>query len=645
MVKSIIVGVIAILLLTIAHIIRVYRWGLFISVYEKPDRKRLMRAITLGYLANYIVPFKLGDILRAFFAGRKMKTGKALAFSTVIVERIMDVIVVGTVFLALAIQGNPEGRDAAKFYIISAAAVILVVVMAFLLRAFVKKGVVLFARIFNTRLEGSVLVFCFSLISDFKNMLHRISILKLILSTIAMWGTYIASYYAFARYISFTSGEVTTWVDVFVNLFSQSSIVSNTGRVSFFWQQEAATPIEIFAFLFIPLVLLWIVSFFYKTQTMDYEDADSHFIKLLPQLDFSERLTFLENYFSNNNKKYIDSYLQLNRDIAIIRDYSAGSNATTMLCMDGNKTFFRKYAFGKDGDKLYDQVRWIESNTGRLPLPEIIKHSKTETYCFYDMPYDSHSVGLFEYVHSMPIQSGWAIIRQALESMENSLYKIDVKPADSDTIDAYITEKVEKNLEKIRKAKYISGLQKYEKIVINGVEYDNLEAYNKYLDREYLRGIFENDSYSVIHGDLTVENIICTRGDDGKDDFYIIDPNTGNLHESPNLDYGKLLQSIHGGYEFLMSTKDVSIHGNRIDFLFTGSSVYKDLHSKLKEYMLDNFGLERTRSVYFHEIIHWLRLMPYKIEKDEKRAVLFYAGMLIVMNDVIKMFADSAENV
>ena len=35
----------------------------------------------------------------------------------------------------------------------------------------------------------------------------------------------------------------------------------------------------------------------------------------------------------------------MNQGITILQDYSAGSNATTMLCMDAEKTFYRKYAF------------------------------------------------------------------------------------------------------------------------------------------------------------------------------------------------------------------------------------------------------------------------------------------------------------
>ena len=35
-----------------------------------------------------------------------------------------------------------------------------------------------------------------------------------------------------------------------------------------------------------------------------------------------------------------------------------------------------------------------------------------------------------------------------------------------------------------------------------------------------------------------------------------------------------------------------------------------------------------------HEVIHWLRLMPYKLNKDRKRAAMFYAGLVMVANDV-----------
>ena len=58
----------------------------------------------------------------------------------------------------------------------------------------------------------------------------------------------------------------------------------------------------------------------------------------------------------------------MNRGITILEDYSAGSNATTMLCMDTQSTFYRKYAFGKDGAKLAEQLDWLRARHGCLLL-------------------------------------------------------------------------------------------------------------------------------------------------------------------------------------------------------------------------------------------------------------------------------------
>ena len=115
-------------------------------------------------------------------------------------------------------------------------------------------------------------------------------------------------------------------------------------------------------------------------------------------------------------------------------------------------------------------------------------------------------------------------------------------------------------------------------------------------------------------------------------------PNTGNLHDSPYLDYGKLLQSIHGGYEFLMNTKKINYQDDKIEFLFTKSSIYYKLFDELVNYLEKKFGREALKSIFYHEVIHWLRLMPYKIEKNGERSLLFYSGLIMVINDVEERF-------
>lgn len=70
-----------------------------------------------------------------------------------------------------------------------------------------------------------------------------------------------------------------------------------------------------------------------------------------------------------------------------------------------------------------------------------------------------------------------------------------------------------------------------------------------------------------------------------------------------------------------MATKNVSIEKNHINFVFTKSESYTYLYSMLDEYMREHFTQERVKSIYYHEIIHWLRLMPYKIEKNGKKSI------------------------
>lgn len=631
--------IIAIVLVCLAHFIRTLRWELFVKTYEKPNTKNLLQSLSIGYFINSFIPFKAGDLVRAWISGRKMKNGRGFALATVIVDRYLDILVVGILF-AIFFAFNLDSADSVWFYMFLAVGVLAVTVLVYILRGYVKRILKNIAGIFNAGIEIRLLRFFWSLIWSFKDIFKKISKTRLLLETLGMWILYLASYYCFAAFLSHQGSNV-NWLDVFYMLFTKNSIhVGSLGAITFTQGMMNAQMIWTGIYLFAPIVILFVISLCLKSKDDETLDSEEEYLNLIPQLDENERLNFLETYFSNERREYIESYLKINQNILIIRDYSAGSNATTMLCMNNGKNFFRKYAFGADGDKLYQQIEWLQRFKDIIPLPDIMQYQKQDNFCYYDMPYDSQAVGLFDYAHSMPKENAWKFIKKATECLENSLYKVNQRPADKATIDEYIKSKVNKNLDKIMNAKYLKRLMEYDKIIINGRSFHNLPYYLPYLSEEHLYDIFKNDTYSEIHGDLTIENIICTRNADGEDDFYIIDPNTGNIHDSSNLDYGKLLQSIHGGYEFLMATKNVSIEKNRINFVFTKSEAYTYLYDMLDKYMRENFEEERVKSIYYHEIIHWLRLMPYKIEKNGKRVLLFYAGMLMVMYDVVNNFEE-----
>ena len=95
-----------------------------------------------------------------------------------------------------------------------------------------------------------------------------------------------------------------------------------------------------------------------------------------------------------------------------------------------------------------------------------------------------------------------------------------------------------------------------------------------------------------------------------------------------------LLQSLHGGYEFMMMTPRCTVQENHIDFQLTRSAAYDTLFEAVCDDLRARCGAAGLHSILAHELIHWLRLMPYKLNKDKKRAPMFYAGLVMVANDL-----------
>ena len=622
--------IISIILLAIAHIFKTLRQKQFVEIYEEPNTNRLLRGLSIGYALNLVLPLKLGTIYRIVYPGKKMKNGVSFSFATVIIDVILDFFTVTAIYGVFYLFKFDVGKYLNHYLIINITLIVLFL-LSLLFKKYIKKLSLKIAGIFNDQIELRALKVFYYIIAGFKDMLVRINKIKLLIYTIVPWVLYVLSYYFLGKYFRSTNIDF-GGLDIF-NLFYSASGLTTPTLYYVRNLLNKSQMIVMLLYVIIPIVILYLVSFIKIKNT-----KKSKYVELLPHNKIEDRLSFLQGYFNGENSDYYKTYIKLNEDAAIIEDYSAGSNATTMLCSKDGKTFYRKYSFGKDADKLHDQIVWIHKHEKKLTLTKIINEYYDKGVCSYDMPYVQGAVTCFNYVHTTQFKESWRTLKSALVDIDKNLHSLHRRPADRETIEAYVESKVIKNIDKIEKGHFIKPLLKYKYIYINGKKYHNLSYFNKYLNKDYLYEVFKNDYYSDIHGDFTIENIVFTKEKKKGKNFYIIDPNTGNLHDSPYLDYGKLLQSIHGGYEFLMNTKKVNYQDDKIEFLFTKSSVYYKLFDELVKYLEKKFGREALKSIFYHEVIHWLRLMPYKIEKNGERSLLFYAGLIMVLNDVEERF-------
>lgn len=434
----------SIISIVLGHLFKVYRWKQMIETYEKTDDSNLICALSIGYLINYLLPYRIGDIVRAIFSGKKMKNGISFSFATIILDRIMDVIIVAILFTVFYIIGYTSQviKDSMIFYIIFTILLIGTLGISLKYNKYIKMAIKKVAEIFNEKIELGILKLTWSFIQSFKDLIHNVNKIKILFSTILMWVFYLISYALYALTIT-KAGSNASIIDVFMSFFSKNNLdlTTYTAIQSYMVNYTKITLL----YIIMPIVILLIIAFIVSKLSKKIKQDDEK-MELLPHINPKDKLAFLETYFSGEQKEYFRSYIRINSDVAILKDFSAGSNATTMLCQYKGKSIFRKYSIGEDSKKLYEQVVWLNKHKDILPLAKILRYSYEEKVCFYDMEYIPEAITCFNFIHSKPINESWSILENVLNDLTQRLYITNKTDASKELIDKYIYTKVIRKL-------------------------------------------------------------------------------------------------------------------------------------------------------------------------------------------------------
>ncbi len=80
----------ALLLYFIGVWIRAIRWHFLLRSIKPVPVRSLFPVVVIGYMANDILPFRIGEVVRAFVLGQEQGISKAATLVTIVVERIFD---------------------------------------------------------------------------------------------------------------------------------------------------------------------------------------------------------------------------------------------------------------------------------------------------------------------------------------------------------------------------------------------------------------------------------------------------------------------------------------------------------------------------------------------------------------------------
>src|SRR5919108_2254115 len=128
-----VVVVIAFLTLDIAT--RAFRWRRLLVPIQDVPYPRTLAYLLIGYLANNVLPARLGELVRCHYLGDREGISRATALGTVVVERVVDIAVVVAIAAVAILVLSVRGVVASAVLVGGAIGVLLVVGLAFMIAA------------------------------------------------------------------------------------------------------------------------------------------------------------------------------------------------------------------------------------------------------------------------------------------------------------------------------------------------------------------------------------------------------------------------------------------------------------------------------------------------------------------------------
>lgn len=325
--------------------------------------------------------------------------------------------------------------------------------------------------------------------------------------------------------------------------------------------------------------------------------------------------------------------------------FRGGSLARTMLIKENGILKIRKEADGKTSpyafEKLKEQAAWIEAHQHLVPrIPRLLRKMSYGEIFAIDLEY-YESLGFFEYIHSKPLESSKRMLSKLVDFCFRELYAKGKRSGDGnkEKLGALLQNKLHgKFAEAIRADPAIKAFSQYDTILVNHKEYINYSAIAKLITSdENTLGEIAITETADIHGDPTVENVLCVNPAGGnaeaEESFVLIDPNPDNILNTPLVDMAKISQSLNSGWEFLVQAEECDVFGNQVIFNANSSVNYHLLNDFFRAKLSEHLNENEMENMLFFEALNYSRALPIRQKINPKTSLIYYAIAVKLLNE------------
>lgn len=645
----------------VAHGLRAHNSQRLLSAIRPAGLLTSVRGLSIGFLFNVLLPFRLGELVRAHVVGKAMSISRAVVFFTILFERAVDGILLSLFALGAWSLLKVERPEVAGLVAGLGAGVLLVSVavatLIFLLYSQhprLLRWVRGATGIFNDRIRDRLRFVLWSITYGLHVIFRSTRLVRYVAVSALMWTLYLLSVVALLQDVAPASGflrKLSTAAGAYLSV-SIPSGPAFIGTFHYYFSLLAqgalgiavaplALSVVTWAVLMAPFALLGLgfLGFARRSEPQVLQDLlEPLKYKLHRDLDISSELShFLDEYFSGQQLSHVLSRSEMAGDYRIVKTFKGGSNASTLLVWEEGKLQVKKLTLLQHADKLKAQHDWLGQYAHLSRVPRVTRELYGKNFYSFNLEYRESFVPFFDYLHSESLENSYRVLEGVLDFVYGHIYETGQARRSAAELERYLDEKVlGKVQDAARMSPVLAALVAQERLIINGRDCLNLPACVRKL-RSLPRALedLETFHHTPIHGDLTVDNIIVCRR---TGEFLVLDPNNENAISDPVVDLGKLYQSLHSGYEFLCGLSSARVDGAEIRFEESKSSRYSAVFEHLQKLVHQRVPEGTRRAILFHEAVHYCRMLTYRVRLDPATVAAFYGIAVRLFGEFLNQY-------
>ena len=326
----------------------------------------------------------------------------------------------------------------------------------------------------------------------------------------------------------------------------------------------------------------------------------------------------------------------------ILRRFEGGSFAETLLLDDAGRLFVRKRV-AKNGNlslgyyRLRDQFRTLErfALIDRGLVPALLSEENNSHEYFYDMEYLGDHVPLAD----CAAEARGPALTQMFDQLERHLYVHRNSDGTGDWLSRHLESKIDSKIEALCQHAALRPLLTGDGIAIDGVPHSSLTQLMAKARRPEVLAKFAPQFLSLVHGDLTFQNVML-----GPDGVKLIDMEAQDGLEAPELDLGKMFQSIFSQYE-VWSRRTSPLCGPASDGIalaFSPAAPDEELCANMTQRWSRILGCSNEDVMLkgrFYLGLHLVRMVPFRLKQSEDQAAYALATALVQLNRAVEQAA------